>query len=52
MARHRANDAMSSIIAGGPLDACEVIPAGCCNSNVWTDWQGTPLPTVSGIDRP
>jgi hypothetical protein len=49
---HRANDVMSLIVAGGPLDACEVIPAGSCNSTVWNDWQGTPLPTVSGIDRP
>jgi hypothetical protein len=48
---HRAAEVMYSILAGGPLDACDVIPAGGCNSNEWTDWKGRPQPTVSGINR-
>ena len=42
---------MRAIIAGGPLDACSVIPAGGCNANQWQDWQGRPQPTVSGVAR-
>ena len=48
---NRATDAMRAIIAGGPLDACSVIPAGGCNANQWQDWQGRPQPTVSGVAR-
>ena len=48
---HRASDVMYSILAGGPLDACAVIPAGGCNSDQWTDLRGRAQPTVSGIVR-
>lgn len=48
---HRASDVMYSILAGGPLDACDVIPAGSCNSVQWKDWKGNAQATVTGIER-
>jgi hypothetical protein len=50
-ATNRCNDVYLVIQMGGPLDACDVMPAGSCNSDLWADWKARPLVTVSHVDR-
>lgn len=38
-------------IMGGPLDAPDVMPAGCMQSTEWTDAHGRSLPSVAGVER-
>ena len=38
-------------LAGGPLDAPDVMPAGCMQSTSWTDAHGRALPSVVGFER-
>lgn len=37
--------------AGAPIDAPEILPAGCCNSIDWTDGRGRPLPMQAEFRR-
>jgi hypothetical protein len=38
-------------LAGGPLDAPDVMPAGCMVSTTWTDAHGRAVPSVAGFER-
>ena len=38
-------------LAGGPIDAPDVMPAGCMQSTSWTDAHGRALPSVAGFER-
>ncbi len=47
----RACDVAHVIMAGGPIDACDVIQAGACDSITWADAHGHMRASVSGIAR-
>jgi hypothetical protein len=48
---NRCNYVMLSVDMGGPLDAPDVLPAGGCESYLWTDWKGRLLPHVGTVER-
>jgi hypothetical protein len=48
---NRCNHVARVIDMGGPLDAPQEMPAGGCNSDLWTDWRGNPMPTTSTVER-
>lgn len=48
---HKANVAHDSLLGGGPLDACDYLPAGACTSLTDTDWRGRPLPAQAQTTR-
>jgi hypothetical protein len=48
---HRADNVSRCIDLGGPLDAPEVMPAGSCESRLWTNYRGEAMPHVSELRR-
>ncbi len=45
------SDMIAATLAGGPLDAPDVMPAGCMVSTTWTDAHGRAVPSVAGVER-
>lgn len=48
---NRCNDVARVIDMGGPLDAPDLMPAGCCEGWRWVDWRGRPLLHVETVAR-